>query len=108
MKIKSTNTRHSYDAFGGVKDSAEHKRLQSIADITHKSSAEKYAKTPQEKVALKIAMQAHPTKRGAPDNKTATGKIPDSVGFGGTRTGGGVIRKLTKKEIKQQQQAAGI
>ena len=34
--------------------------------------------------------------------KTNTGKIPDSVGFGGTNTGGGVTRKLTKRELAQQ------
>jgi len=35
--------------------------------------------------------------------KTATGKIPNGFGFpGGNVTGGGVIRKLTAKEKKQQ------
>jgi len=35
--------------------------------------------------------------------KTATGKIPDSYGFpSGNVQGGGVIRKLTAKEKKQQ------
>jgi hypothetical protein len=33
---------------------------------------------------------------------TQTGGIPDSVGFGGTKTGGGVTRQLTKKELAQQ------
>jgi hypothetical protein len=31
---------------------------------------------------------------------TQTGKLPDSVGFSGR--GGGVIRKLTKREVDQQ------
>lgn len=33
---------------------------------------------------------------------TQTGGIPDSVGFGGSKTGGGVVRKLTAKEKAQQ------
>lgn len=33
---------------------------------------------------------------------TDTGKIPDSFGFGSSRSGGGYIRKLTKKEIRLQ------
>lgn len=36
--------------------------------------------------------------------KTQTGKLPNSFGFpGGNVTGGGVIRQLTKAELKQQE-----
>lgn len=41
--------------------------------------------------------------------KTATGKIPDSYGFpSGKVSGGGVIRKLTKKEIEAQRKLQKI
>lgn len=42
-------------------------------------------------------------RKGNEDHITTnTGSIPDSVGFGGTKTGGGVVRQLTKKEKQQQ------
>ena len=45
----------------------------------------------------------NPRKGNEDHITTNTGSIPDSVGFGGTKTGGGVVRQLTKKELKQQQ-----
>ena len=42
------------------------------------------------------ALKGKAPKRG----KTSTGKLPDNVGF--PRGGGGVIRKLTAKELEAQ------
>jgi hypothetical protein len=41
------------------------------------------------------------------ETTTMTGKLPDNVGgFGSVKGGGGVIRQLTKKELRQQKQLA--